>query len=243
MKDYAALSFSYRGGSSHVPIGLGRSITIFEYQRGLLYHHGRFVRELGPGRHRFFSLGLSCNVVDIRPASQTLNNQELITRDLAPIRLTLAAAVRVVDARRYLEGSQVATETIYTVLQLAARDVVNSLDAEALLTDRSALRGLLEGAIGERLQPYGVALDWFEVRDIMLPGDAKKAFAAVVLARQEGLAALERARGETAALRHLANASSIFKDNPHLLALRAIQAVEAGGGTIVLGKDGSIGAS
>ena len=42
------------------------------------------------------------------------------------------------------------------------------------------------------------------MRDLTFPGELKKIFAQVVKARQEGLAALEKARGETAALRNLA---------------------------------------
>ncbi len=34
---------------------------------------------------------------------------------------------------------------------------------------------------------------------------------------QEGLAALEKARGETAALRHLANAARMINGNPSLM--------------------------
>jgi len=40
-----------------------------------------------------------------------------------------------------------------------------------------------------------------DVRDIMLPGDLKRIFAQELAARKEGLAALEKARGETAAAR------------------------------------------
>jgi len=42
----------------------------------------------------------------------------------------------------------------------------------------------------------------------------KKIFTQVVKARQEGLAALEKARGETAALRNLANAAAMIERNP-----------------------------
>ncbi|MDX9973306.1 MAG: slipin family protein, partial [FCB group bacterium] len=53
--------------------------------------------------------------------------------------------------------------------------------------------------------------------------------------RKECLATLERARGETAALRHLANAASLFEKNPALMTLRAIQALHAtSGNTVVL---------
>jgi len=60
--------------------------------------------------------------------------------------------------------------------------------------------------------------------------------AQVVKARQEGLAALERARGETAALRNLANAAQMVQRNPQLLQLRLLQvAGQQTGTTLVIG--------
>ena len=76
----------------------------------------------------------------------------------------------------------------------------------------------------------------------MFPGEMKKAFAQVVKAQKEGQAVLEKARGETAALRSLANAARMIDDNPNLLQLRALQAfADSGGNTLVLGlPNGSI---
>lgn len=62
----------------------------------------------------------------------------------------------------------------------------------------------------------------------MFPGELKRIFAQVVQARQEGLAALEKARGETAPLRNLANAARTLAANPALLQLRTLQTMEAG---------------
>ncbi len=71
---------------------------------------------------------------------------------------------------------------------------------------------------------------------LTLPGDLKRIFAQVVKARQEGLAALERARGETAALRNLANAAQMVQRNPQLLQLRLLQvAGQQTGTTLVIG--------
>jgi hypothetical protein len=59
----------------------------------------------------------------------------------------------------------------------------------------------------------------------------------VVTARSEGLAALERARAEVAATRALANAAKMVETHPGLLQLRTLQAVEAGGATVVLSAE------
>ncbi len=51
---------------------------------------------------------------------------------------------------------------------------------------------------------------------------------------------MERARGETAALRHLANAAKMLEGNPNLLNLRTLQAIAAlgssPGNTVVFGN-------
>jgi hypothetical protein len=57
---------------------------------------------------------------------------------------------------------------------------------------------------------------WGGVRDLMLPGELKRAFAQTVTAQKEGLASLQRARGETASLRSLANAARLMQDHPGL---------------------------
>jgi hypothetical protein len=74
------------------------------------------------------------------------------------------------------------------------------------------------------------------VKDIMFPGELKNVFAKVLKAKKEGLAVLEKARGETAALRNLANAAKMLEGNPALMQLRILQSLDTGAGnTVVFG--------
>ncbi len=69
----------------------------------------------------------------------------------------------------------------------------------------------------------------------------KRAFADVLKAKQEGQAALERARGESASLRSLANAARVLEGNPALQNLRLMQSLttaQNAGNTLVLGMPG-----
>jgi len=63
-------------------------------------------------------------------------------------------------------------------------------------------------------------------------------FTEVERSRVEAEAALERARGEQAALRALANAARLIKDNPALANLRFLQTLETATGakTFVIGS-------
>jgi regulator of protease activity HflC (stomatin/prohibitin superfamily) len=86
----------------------------------------------------------------------------------------------------------------------------------------------------------GLQLKSVELKDLMFPGALKRIFAQVVEARQQGLAALEKARGETAALRNLANAARLVEAAPALLQLRLLQQIAAStGNTIVFGLPSS----
>jgi regulator of protease activity HflC (stomatin/prohibitin superfamily) len=80
----------------------------------------------------------------------------------------------------------------------------------------------------------GLAIESLAVRDLMVPGELRRAAAEVATARAQGQAALERARSEVAAVRALANAAKMVAEQPALLQLRTLQVVENGGATVVL---------
>ena len=92
-------------------------------------------------------------------------------------------------------------------------------------------------ALAPTARDVGVDVLELAVRDVMLPGDLRRAYADTVLAKERGRAELERARAEAAALRSLANTAKLLEDHPALLRLRALQAAEQTGTTLVLHAD------
>jgi regulator of protease activity HflC (stomatin/prohibitin superfamily) len=92
----------------------------------------------------------------------------------------------------------------------------------------------------DAIRKLGVELETVDVKDLMLPAATKRLLSQVIDARQKGLAALEKARGETAALRSLANAARMVEANPSLLQLRLLQQLEStSGNTVLLGMPAS----
>jgi hypothetical protein len=80
----------------------------------------------------------------------------------------------------------------------------------------------------------GLDVEQVALRDVVVPVELRHAAAELATARAQGLAVLERARSEVAATRALANAAALVESHPGLLQLRTLQAVEAGGATVVL---------
>ena len=210
-------------------------VVIFEYQRGLLYRRGRFAGILNPGDHFFFRPFHSIRTVDVRTFSITIPGQEVLSADNVSLKVSLAASYRVSDP--YLALNKVASypEALYMILQLNLRDIIGSLAVDDILVKRDEIGTQLTEKSKPQAAEIGIELSFANLKDVMFPGELKNIFAQVVNARKEGLAALERARGESAALRSLANASSVFENNPNLLQLRTLQMLEKStGNTVVL---------
>lgn len=212
-------------------------MTVFEFERGLLYRRGRFIKVLKPGVYWVTQRSGRLSKVDVRPYYVIIPGQELMSQDGVGIKVSLAANIQVADPDAAINQVQDYRASVYAVLQVACRDLSSAAKVEDLLASRPQLGASLMEKSAAPIAEMGVKLISVEIRDLMLPGDLKKIFAQEVQARKEGLAALERARGETAALRSLANAARMVQDNPALLQLRLLQTLGASSGnTVVVGS-------
>lgn len=210
--------------------------TVFEYERGLRFSRGRFSGVLGPGMYWHYGWLTTIQRIDVRPTRIAVSGQEVLSADGAAIKASMVAAFRIADPQRAVLGSDNYQMAIHTELQLALRAIAGSIPVEELLRTRAEIPARLKEIVAPRLRPIGIELEDASLRDLTFPGELKKIFTQVIKARQEGLAALEKARGETAALRNLANAASMIERNPSLMQLRALQALaEHPGNTLVLG--------
>lgn len=213
-----------------------RHVTVFEFERGLLYRRGRFTTVLGPGSYWPIARLSTITKVDVRPCYVAVPGQELPTSDGATLKITVSAKYQVSDPNKAINTVAGYQGAIYTHLQLALRQIVAGESLDSVLAARSALGKRLLEMAAPPLAGFGVTLLEAELKDVMFPADLKRAFAQVLKARQEGLAALERARGETAALRNLANAAGMIEQRPALMQLRVLQALgQSSGNTVVLG--------
>lgn len=202
------------------------STTVFEYERGLRFVSGRLRDELEPGRYRYLKGRTVIRTFDLRSSQVAIGGQEILSRDGVAVKVNLSATYRIANPRTALMTVADFAATLYAELQQALRTAVSTSDIEALLANRGEIGPQILAQCQPAAERLGLVLEQVAVRDLTFPGELKKLFTQVVKARQEGLATLERARGETAALRNLANAASMVERNPQLLQLRALQVAE-----------------
>ena len=224
---------------------------IYPPEVGLLYRDGCFERELGPGRYVFFDPLKRTRTVKVSRAAlpATLGEFTVLSRDQFSFRVGLSPIVEVVDARAFIESQpvvdtralelwmpQVETHAaLHSLIASAALDAVGGYGLRELFADSKLLTNAVEAKLQGAIP--GARIDRVLLTSITLPPETRKMFTEVERSKLEAEASLERARGEQASLRALANAARLIKDNPALANLRFLQTLEQSPGpkTIVLG--------
>ena len=209
-----------------------RKVIIFEYEKAVKYVKGKYSKILEPGKYYVFSPNVSLVKVDIRPKVVTIPGQEVLSSDGVTVKISLAAEYEINAPYLALNNVEDYRNALYMILQLAIRDIINNIEVEQIIVSRGNINKLLLEKTYEKILEFGLRLKYVGIKDIMFPGELKKIFSQVIQARKEGLASLEKARGETAALRSLANASKLLENNPALMKLKLLQST---GNTLVVG--------
>ena len=215
-----------------------RRFVVHEHQWGLLYKDGKLLRVLDPGAYRLFRPPHLVDTLEKRRQLEVIGGQEVLTQDNIGLKLSLVAEYRITDPVVATSAVENFRAHIHHTVQIAARQAVAARTLDALLENREPIAAEVQAAVAETVGPLGLEIHSVTLRDFMLNKDIRSSYAALVTARKDGEAALERARGETAALRSLANAARMLKDNPDLLQLRVLQtmaATESGNQTFVMG--------
>ncbi len=217
--------------------------VVKEGQAGLLYRDGKFRSQFGPGRVR---IGGREELLVVRTLQQVVvvAGQEVLSNDGFQPKLSAVAAFRVVDPLISVSRQERSSDLVVTLeTQLSLRALAASRGAEALArAPREELDAELLASVRQGCAGFGVEVDSVRLRDVTLPADLRRLLTGVERARREGQAALERAHAEQAALRALANAARMLRNNPELQNLRLLQAVGTAGAptTIVLGTPAGI---
>ena len=221
-----------------VAFGFRKEVTVFQYERGLLYRDGRLECVLEPGRYRYGrSEAVEVAKVSLREMSHVVPGQGLLTADKVEVRVTLVAQYRVTDPTLALQAVENFVEQLHQELQLALRDVVAARTMDQLLEDRTAVGAELLRLSVDAAKRYGVELTRVGLRDVILPREVQRVLMLEVEADRTGRAELVKARHEVAAARARANTAKLLAETPEVARMQeldALLALAGKGGNVVL---------
>jgi regulator of protease activity HflC (stomatin/prohibitin superfamily) len=198
------------------------------HEAGLLFIDGKLIERLPAGRHAFWAVGRTVKItkVDTRPTPLEVTAQEILTKDRVGIRVTLTAFTRIVEPEKAALAAGDVANTIYRLVQFAIREAVATRTLDEILAARDQLDREVREFVTARAAALGVEIGEIGVKDVILPGDVRELLNKVVEAERTAKANLIRRQEETAATRSLLNTARLMEDNPLLLRLKELEALE-----------------
>lgn len=195
---------------------------------GLLQVNSKLERALQTGAYAFWKYNRSIVVklLDLRVQTTDVSGQEILTKDRVSLRINLSASYNIVDPETVALKLKDYANFLYLELQLRLREAVGTKLLDELLEDKDALNFVIADGVNEKLAEFGIKLRGVGVKDIILPGDMKVILNQVVEAQKEAEANVIKRREETQAMRSLHNTAKVMENNPVLLRLKELEALE-----------------
>lgn len=207
-------------------------ITVMPYERLVHYRHGAFVDVLDPGRHRIRGRGHIFEHVDTRVQLFEVRPQEVSTADGINVKVSAAAQLRVIDPVAYLEFTADPHGFVYDAVKTWIRDTIRVHTLDEVVAGIAVTE--IPSGVAESAAATGYTITEFGIRDVLVPGEIRRAAEELVSAQRQGQVALERARAEVAVMRALANGAKLLEDHPLLASIRLAETAASHGGTVII---------
>src|ERR1017187_2629431 len=157
-----------------------------EYESAVVFRLGRLqTPDKGPGLIFIWKPIQSMVRVSLRLMTWDMPPQDIITRDNVSLKVNAVVYFRVVNAQQAfveLENYRYAVEQL---AQTTLRSVLGEVELDDLLSQREKLNTRLQSILHEHTQPWGIKVTKVEVRQVDLPQEMQRAFAAQAEAERE----------------------------------------------------------
>jgi regulator of protease activity HflC (stomatin/prohibitin superfamily) len=205
-----------------------RRFKVEHGQIGMLHVDGAFVKTLKPGGHCFWSHGkvITVKIIDTREHALDVTGQEVLTKDRVSIRVNLAATFRVVDPVKAVTEVKDFEDALYRSLGHAFRKTLSAKTLDEVLAKKGMVDTEAAKEVREAMAKAGLEVSAITLKDIVLPGEMRDILNTVVTAEKEAEANTIRRREEVAATRTLLNTAKVMADNPAMMRLKELEALE-----------------
>ena len=204
----------------------------FEYiepkQVGLLSVDGKFQKKLTPGKYAFWQYIRSIKIInlDLRIQSIELKDQELITVDGVSLSLDLWGNYKIQDPEKAAFELADYREFIQLELQSQLRRFVSQSTLDQVLLQQDALNTTICKNLKDQFSQYGIELIKVGIKKLGLPDSVKAIMNQVVEAQKRAQANEFKRDDQETALRSLKRIAKEMENNPLLLRLKELEAMD-----------------
>ncbi len=197
-----------------------------EYQRGVVFHLGRYGGLRGPGLYWILPLGIERSVtIDTRTRTVSAEQQETITRDSVTVKVNAVLWYHVTDPAKYVIAVADASAAVYQLALTSLRNIIGQHDLDEVLQERNKINGLLRDNVAAATIQWGIEVERCEMKDVELPEAMQEVMAMQAQAIREKRARIIKAEAELEASSKLGEAARQMANNPVAVELRRMQMV------------------
>ena len=199
---------------------------IQQYETGVVFQLGRFVRTLQPGLNFIIPVLEWVRVIDMRVLTHDIPKQQVITKDNVPVSINGVLYFKVMDASIAIIKVQNYIYAVSQYAQAALRDVVGGMTLDELLAERQKICDEIEVVIEKEAKNWGLEVTAIKIQDIDMPEDLKRMMSRQASAEREKRATITKAEGDKLAAFNLAEAAKTMLQSPGAMQLRTLQSID-----------------
>jgi regulator of protease activity HflC (stomatin/prohibitin superfamily) len=196
-----------------------------QYQRAVVFRLGKLQCVRGPGLYWIIPAFEWQHTVDIRTITTSVDQQETITKDNVPVKVTVVIWFSITDpVKSVVEVVDVGGAVVQVALT-SMRNVIGRHTLDDVLKDQERLGADMRKVIDGATEPWGVKVTRVEMRNVEIPESMQSAMAQEAEALREKRARIIKAEAELEAAEKLREAAGVIMANPAGLELRRMQMI------------------
>ncbi|HEY3315486.1 MAG TPA: slipin family protein [Bacillota bacterium] len=200
-----------------------------QWEKAVVLRLGRFQRLAGPGLFLVIPIIDSVTVwIDQRIVATDFNAEQTLTKDTVPVDVDAVMFWVVWDAKKAALEVQDYRAAVEWAAQTALRDVIGKTHLSEMLAGRENIDAELRRIIDERTEPWGIAVQSVEIRDVIIPTNLQDAMSREAQAERERRARIILGTAESEIASKFVEAGRVYEGHEIALHLRAMNILYEG---------------
>jgi regulator of protease activity HflC (stomatin/prohibitin superfamily) len=196
-----------------------------QYERCVVFRLGKYVGVRGPGFFWVVPLIEWTQKTDLRTITASVEQQEAITKDNVPIKVSTVIWYRTVDPQKAVIEVMDIHSAVVQVALTTQRTIIGQHTLDDVLKEQSSISGQMAITIDAATEPWGVKVERVEMKNVEIPASMQTVMAQEAEALREKRARIIKAEAEKEASARLCEAAEMIVRSPAALELRRMQMI------------------
>ncbi|EGC36472.1 hypothetical protein DICPUDRAFT_9150, partial [Dictyostelium purpureum] len=194
---------------------------INEYEKGVIFILGKFYKIKEPGFRIVFPFIQTCEIVDSRLHSETLDKQEIISKDNISLIVDAIVFFKVSNPEFLINRVFDPRKIIQEFVQIKIRELLSNNTLQEILVNREKFSNEIYDSAAS-LSSWGLKVERVNLKDIKFENSIVRAMAKVAEAEQLRQSKLIHAQSEVQTAEKILLAANMLENNPVAIRIKEL---------------------